>query len=279
MTGQCGETTVHPAHDDCAGLDGTEHTRLLSTSDHTQTAEERAQQLVTDLVDSGAYRTPADAVRALQAALNTPLRPVGSLTPTGPGVAPIDVACIDCTAPPGTPCYTSGHIGGQVTHAARKDAARLRSVEHGTCGLCGAWMVRGHQDTGGPLDAWHPRPEDAARCPQLPDPARDWNAYAAVIQTGVSPGHPGLEHFRVPCTHPRVPDPATWGADCGAYFCEDCHTAVGRPLCPECVSGKHPNCVGQALDDHDVLVPCACPDATHQAPPRHPTADPFQGPR
>lgn len=38
-----------------------------------------------------------------------------------------------------------------------------------------------------------------------------------------------------------------------------------RPLwCPECVNGKHQNCVGQALDPvTDDLVPCAC---THGAP-------------
>lgn len=113
-----------------------------------------------------------------------------------PLVDPLDVACPDCAAPAGTPCY---HSAGQVIrthHAARRDSARLRSVEHGTCALCSYPMVRGHQTEGGELDAWHHDPHDAALCPRLPDPATDWEGYAAAINSGVTPGHPGIQHFR-----------------------------------------------------------------------------------
>lgn len=39
-------------------------------------------------------------------------------------------------------------------------------------------------------------------------------------------------------------------------------TAVRGPmhLCPECVQGKHSNCVEQTLDDNDQWVPCGCPE-------------------
>ena len=47
----------------------------------------------------------------------------------------------------------------------------------------------------------------------------------------------------------------------------DAHVA-GQPLtlsCPECASGKHPNCTHEVLDDRDEMVACACEKAGHPA--------------
>lgn len=33
--------------------------------------------------------------------------------------------------------------------------------------------------------------------------------------------------------------------------------------CPECRQGKHVNCTSETLDEHDELVLCTCPDASH----------------
>lgn len=30
-------------------------------------------------------------------------------------------------------------------------------------------------------------------------------------------------------------------------------------VCPECEQGKHGNCDGTALDEHDEIVGCQCP--------------------
>lgn len=37
------------------------------------------------------------------------------------------------------------------------------------------------------------------------------------------------------------------------------------PLCPECRDGKHYNCVNEALNSLDVIVPCGC-GVCHPAP-------------
>lgn len=35
-------------------------------------------------------------------------------------------------------------------------------------------------------------------------------------------------------------------------------------LCPDCVSGKHVNCTGEAWDtEKDEPTKCACPDGSH----------------
>lgn len=99
------------------------------------------------------------------------------------------VSCPDCMAPVDVPCYT--RLGDGTIHADRTRNAYLRSVERGTCDLCGKPMVRGTD----PVMAWHPDPEDAEVCPPLPDPRRDWNGFALALQEGKSPGQPGLEHF------------------------------------------------------------------------------------
>lgn len=135
------------------------------------------------------------------------------------------VACPDCYSPAGTPC-----LGHHDVHASRTDVARLRSTDRGTCALCGQLMIR---DATG--DAWHPTGALTTPCPVLPDPQRDWEAYAAAINTGLEPGRPGREHFR-----PNNP-------------------------CPECVNGKCVNCTGDTLDlVTDDLTPCTC---THPAVP------------
>lgn len=102
----------------------------------------------------------------------------------------LTVACTDCLAPAGDPCR-----GNHGIHQDRRRLADLQNLEHGTCGLCGEFMVRGTV-LDAPLDAWHPHDAAAAVCPVMPDPAKDWAGYAALMNTGISPGHPGLEHFQ-----------------------------------------------------------------------------------
>lgn len=99
------------------------------------------------------------------------------------------VGCPDCAAPPGEDCTTTY----DDHHPGRVRAAELRAVTHGTCALCGHPMVAG--TVGGVFDAWHPDPQDAAACPVLPDPTRQWNEYATALNLGLSAGHPGIEHF------------------------------------------------------------------------------------
>lgn len=184
-------------------------------------------------------------------------------------------ACPSCMAPTGTPC-----TGSYGIHADRIDHHRLQTqLEHGTCALCGQPMVRGVRVPGGPVTAWHPAPEDQA-CPDLPDAETDWNAYAVAINLGLAPGVPDPSAFipadllaaaetlvdsgaapnlqaaaaalqaalDAPVEQPPVwpPDPTSWP-------------------CPECVAGKHGNCVGQGLHPvTDQLGPCACQQADHE---------------
>lgn len=104
---------------------------------------------------------------------------------------PLSVRCLDCLAPAGTPCRTNTDA---EVHATRTRTAQLRALEQGTCSLCGRFMVRGSID-GAPVDAWHPDEADHG-CPVMPNPQTDWDAYAAQINLGYRPGHPGLEHFQ-----------------------------------------------------------------------------------
>lgn len=110
-------------------------------------------------------------------------------TPTGPD--PLTVTCGDCMAPAGVACRVmSEHY---TVHASRTRSAELRAVTHGTCDLCGAAMV--HGTVNGVTDAWHPDPDDAAACPPIPDPTTDPGGFALAINLGLTPGHPGAEHF------------------------------------------------------------------------------------
>ena len=95
--------------------------------------------------------------------------------------------CPACLAPAGVSC-------GEQPHTDRIIAAQARNLTHGRCALCGQPMVHGSLD-GAPIDAWHPDPDDAAACPRIPDPAQDWEAYATAVNLGLTPGHPGAEHF------------------------------------------------------------------------------------
>lgn len=148
---------------------------------------------------------------------------------------PLLVACPACGAPAEREC--AGRVqeaagGDPTTHEDRRRLADLRALEKGTCGLCGAFMVRGTV-LGGPVEAWHPDETDAARCPQLPDPATDWDAYATALNHGARPGHPGVEHFR-PDLNPDE-------------------------VCPECRGDKHQNCtVTIPVGDGPQVLPCAC---------------------
>lgn len=134
-------------------------------------------------------------------------------------VDPTSVACPDCQAPEGARCRVSEGWPDGTAHAARHDSARLHAVEHGICALCSKPIVRGVREEDGPVEVWHPDP-DQSSCPPLPDPQADWNAYATAINLGLRPGFPGPEHFRPLCTH--VPPQEDWDPDVGAWECRDC---------------------------------------------------------
>lgn len=198
---------------------------------------------------------------------------------------PLTVACPDCAVPADTGCRFSDadwqrSDGLAVFHAERRRIADLRALEHGTCALCGQPMVRGSVE-GAPVDAWHHQEADAAACPAFPSPQEDWNGYATLVNLGLSPGHPGVEHF-VPT--PETPDallgvvtppetdsagvpladqpPGTW--DRADYEGGDPDTGP-IPVCPECRNGKHPNCDGTAWDvDADAPTSCRCSHGSHR---------------
>lgn len=149
----------------------------------------------------------------------------------------LTVACSDCLAPAGTPCR-GNH---DRPHLERRRLADLRALEQGTCGLCGRWMVRGTV-LDAPVDAWHPVDADAAACPVFPDARTDWIKYAAMVNLGMTPGHPGVEHFR-----PEL-DPDA--------------------CCPECRQGKHVNCTLTVPLEGLELTPCPCMIAGHPGDPR-----------
>ena len=99
---------------------------------------------------------------------------------TTPPHDPLSVACPSCLAPAGQACE----------HDDRTAQARRAAVEWGTCGLCRQPLAR----LTNPVEVVHPDPEHAEACPPKP-PANDWNAYAEALNAGLTPGHPGAEHF------------------------------------------------------------------------------------
>lgn len=112
----------------------------------------------------------------------------------------LTVQCPECLAPRDTGCS----IGySDQTHQERQRLADLQSLEKGTCALCGRPMVRGAV-LGGPVEAWHYDPLDQG-CPPFPDPLTDWTGYAALLNQGLTPGHPGIEHF-TPADPPTTPE-------------------------------------------------------------------------
>lgn len=162
---------------------------------------------------------------------------------------PLSVSCEDCLAATNTPCV-SAYLPEAGVHESRHRLADLRALTHGTCALCGRFMVYGTV-LNTPADAWHPDPTDAAACPPLPDPTVDWNGYADAVNAGLSPGHPGAEHF-VQAGFPQdaVPDgvPVLTGA-----------MIPVSAVCPECAAGKCPNCTTITLDPVlDDFTPCTC---------------------
>ena len=196
------------------------------------------------------------------------------------------VPCPDCMVPAGTPCVVS--TGLDDVHASRRRNAYLATLEKGTCALCGAFMVRGTD----PVDAWHPWPADAERCPEMGDPHTDWNRYATNINLGLTPGHPGVEHFipdgRQRCYHGALltDEPAP----CGCYLDAPATPPQAQivehdadfvvmgggatygvlpaeeviAVCPECRDGKHINCDGRAWHPvTDQIVPCTCEARGH----------------
>lgn len=117
---------------------------------------------------------------------------------------PLTVACPDCGAPRGEACRLSEGWPDGSTHATRRDSARLHTVEHGTCLLCHHPAVKGERVEDGPIIAWHPDPRDAEKCPPLPDPRTNWNAYAEAINAGAEPGVIGVDNFRAQADDEQV---------------------------------------------------------------------------
>ena len=108
-----------------------------------------------------------------------------------PPTDPLRYRCEECLAPPGEFCRTTY----DTPHDGRVRAAQLRTLEQGTCTDCGRWMVRGSV-LDAPVDAWHPEPDAAAACPAFPHPHQNWEQYAAMVNLGLTPGHPGVEKFQ-----------------------------------------------------------------------------------
>lgn len=169
---------------------------------------------------------------------------------------PLSVPCPACLAPRGTPCG----LPDAGAHTDRNDAARHANVEWGTCGLCSQPMARLRD----PDDALHPAPDDAAACPPIPDPnVVGWNAYAEVVNAGVTPGRPGLEYF-VPADlleegrqlASQRDDLIAQGVDPADLAVPLAPALAAGPWCPECAQGKPQNCAQQALL-YGELVPCA----------------------
>lgn len=204
----------------------------------------------------------------------------GTETDTCPPNPALTVACEDCRAPIGLPCRTG--IDG-ATHGQRRRAADLAALDRGVCRLCGRFMVAGTVE-GQPRDAWHPMPADQG-CPDLPDPTQDWNKYAGMINRGLTPGHPGLEHFiPVPGIQPDDLAAAVTPAEVAACWCvkypedaalpasalpghtPDCPNAQPpRHDCPECRGGKHQNCTFTIpVGDGPEVVPCSCAARSHK---------------
>lgn len=124
---------------------------------------------------------------------------------TPPEVDPLTVDCPDCLAKTGHACYISEVYDGG-SHATRHQVAVYAALERGTCGLCGHVLVRGSLPNDDATVVYHPVEADRTTCPPMPDPSTDWNAYAKLLNAGVKPGYPGVEHF-IPTT--TIPDPET----------------------------------------------------------------------
>lgn len=179
------------------------------------------------------------------------------MTEQNPELDPrLAVQCLDCYAPPRVPCRTSY---GDTVHATRQRAAHLAALERGTCALCGHLLVRGTPpdvEDDPTIQVWHPETGVAAACPPLPDPGTHWNAYAAAIQAGARPGHPGPEHF-VPLA--AIEDAAAMRVHGSGYDAVPRVAVEVGLICPECDNGKHVNCDGRAMHPvTDELSPCSC---------------------
>lgn len=78
------------------------------------------------------------------------------------------------------------------------------------------------------------------------------------LAIGMSPR--GVEHIVVwgPTGLVHDPHPSRAGIEPRQFWAID--PVEPRALCPECVQGKHGNCVEHTLDDNDEWVPCGCPE-------------------
>lgn len=153
-----------------------------------------------------------------------------------PPVDALTVPCPDCQAPAGEPCRMSGSWPAGSVHAPRNDSARLSTVTHGTCLLCGRPAVKGQRAADGPVIAWHPDPAHHD-CPPMPDPGTDWNAYATAVNLGVEPGIiDAATDFLTPTTAP-YPSACLTDPTHGGYLTD----STGMLYCAVCRGGCETN--------------------------------------
>jgi hypothetical protein len=154
-----------------------------------------------------------------------------------------------CGVPAGTRCRIGNpridNETGDAVHAARRDAARIRTATHGTCTLCGRLMLQMTD----PDQTRHAVADDAGPIPMCPpistEPGIREYTPSGAAQFTRSPVQPAQ-----PVDQPNPPPPTTY----------DPLPAI----CPECVQGKHRNCDGQAWDPvADEPTTCGCTAEDH----------------
>lgn len=137
---------------------------------------------------------------------------------------------------------------GDAVHAARRDAARLRTAVHGTCRLCGRLMLQmvdpeetRHADTDdqGPIPLCPPVPTG------VPGQVVEW------LPSGADEFTRAETQPAPPADQPNPPPPTVYDT-------------LPPPTCPECLAGKHVNCDGLAWDPvADDTTTCGCTEETH----------------
>lgn len=160
-----------------------------------------------------------------------------------------------CGVGPGVRCRIGNprisNDDGNAVHAARRDAARLRTAVHGTCTRCGRLMLQMVD----PDETRHAEADDQGPippCPPLPldDGPSRWvervpSGATEFIRADVQPDPPADQ--------PNPPPPVAYDPL--------------PPICPECLAGKCGNCNGQAWDhDADEPADCECGEEVHHGP-------------
>jgi hypothetical protein len=157
-----------------------------------------------------------------------------------------------CGVSPGVRCRIGNpritNEDGDAVHAARRDAARIRTATHGTCLLCGRLMLQMVD----PEETRHAEADDTGPIPPCPPLPTDLPTGQVVeyMPAGVDMFVAADVQPDPPEDQPNPPPPTTYDPL--------------PPICPECLAGKCGNCDGQAWDDAtDEPAPCACTEEVH----------------